>query len=114
MRSNKNNAINTLDHRLLVMGFSHPDSTKKNTYVHRCGDKLEHRVGEFGRGWYWYRWNLEYTFWHYMKKSAVKAMEATGRYAAEARITLFEPPVDNCRKSDERPAEASVTRFPCL
>lgn len=69
-------AINTLDYRLAMMGFSHPDSTQLKVYRNSSGDMLINRNGCFGNGWYWYRHDIGYQEYRSSKRSLVQLMEA--------------------------------------
>jgi len=71
--------INTLDYRLAMMGFTHPDSTQLKKYVHKSGDTLERRNGQYSIGWYWTvnsaGCSLDRERYSFKKHSIVKQME---------------------------------------
>jgi hypothetical protein len=74
---NKFTAINTLDYRLSMLGYYHPDSTKRFEYRNASGDSLIRKNDpSFGIGWYWYRKLINVQEYHWSKRSAVKEMEA--------------------------------------
>ena len=79
---NKYGVINTLDFRLAMMGFSHPDSTKKNEYYNANGDKLVYSFEcQYGAvSWCWFVRGALYSA-SFSKRSIVSTMESSGLYA---------------------------------
>lgn len=74
-------SINTLDHKLAMMGFSHPDSTQKKVYVHANGDKVQLEMAFGTPRWFWYADN-EVKFDSFSKRSVVLTMEDSGIYGS--------------------------------
>ena len=71
-------SINTLDHRLAMMGFHHPDSTKRKEYVHANGDRLSLEMSFGTPRWYWYAETKVSSAC--FKKNIVAMMERYGLY----------------------------------
>ena len=72
-------SINTLDHRLAMMGFHHPDSTKRKEYVHANGDRLSLEMSFGTPRWYLYA-AVDIRFDSFGKRSVVFQMEDSGLY----------------------------------
>lgn len=75
-------AINTLDYRLSMMGFYHPDSTKTREYISSDGRGVVVRCKRddmYGMGWYWYVDGTQKGY-SFSKRLLIQQMEKSGEY----------------------------------
>ena len=74
-------AISTLDYRLSMMGFSHPDSTKTKEYTNKQGDVVVRCCSLYGVGWYLFACGDNYIkAYSFSKRLLVQQMEESGEY----------------------------------